>query len=181
MERKISPEFSCIKFFQIWDVPTQIPGHPGHSLSKTTEKGHWYKVLVQDIPTSGRKAFQPDFGAYRGLARVLFSPSNLQKEVKNPEKGHFYFLRPTLVCTKLWFKRDLIWIPDVPGISCPKTLSLRCFSLPDTGDQIPVLPFLVFRWKKLCVNSQCLNCEKAQGATRLGATRLRASEREIRL
>ena len=34
-----------IKFLQIRDVPTQIPGHPGHSLSKTTEKGHLHKVL----------------------------------------------------------------------------------------------------------------------------------------
>ena len=69
--RKNSPKFSCIKFFQIRDVPTQIPGHPGHSLSKTTEKGHLHRVFVRDIPTSG--------------------------------------------------------VPDVPGISCPKTLCLGCF------------------------------------------------------
>ena len=43
--RKISPKFSCIKFFQIRDVPTQIPGHPGHSLSKTTEKTTCIKCL----------------------------------------------------------------------------------------------------------------------------------------
>ena len=30
--RKISPNFSCIKFLHIRDVPTQIPGHPGHSV-----------------------------------------------------------------------------------------------------------------------------------------------------
>ena len=52
-ERKISPKFSCIKFFHIQEVPTQIPGHPGHSLSKTTEKGHLHKVSVRDIPMSG--------------------------------------------------------------------------------------------------------------------------------
>ena len=34
------------------DVPTQIPGHPGHSLSETTEKGHLHKVFIRDIPTS---------------------------------------------------------------------------------------------------------------------------------
>ena len=45
--------FSCIKFFQPRDVPTQIPGHYGHSLSKTKEKDHLHKVFVQDIPTSG--------------------------------------------------------------------------------------------------------------------------------
>ena len=56
--RKISPKFSCIKFFQIRDVPTQIPGHSGHSLSKTTEKGHLHKVFVRDIPTSGSRMSQ---------------------------------------------------------------------------------------------------------------------------
>ena len=45
-ERKISPKlFCCIKFFQIRDVPTQIPGHPGHSVSKTTEKATCIKFL----------------------------------------------------------------------------------------------------------------------------------------
>ena len=53
VSRKISPTFSCIKFLQIRDVPTQISGHPGDSLSKTTEKGHLHKVSVRDIPTSG--------------------------------------------------------------------------------------------------------------------------------
>ena len=52
-ERKISPKFSCIKFFHVRDVPTQILGYPGHSLSKTTGKGHLHKVFVRDIPTSG--------------------------------------------------------------------------------------------------------------------------------
>ena len=52
-ERKISLKFSCINFFQIRDVPTQISGHPGHSVSKTTEKGRLHKVFVRDIPTSG--------------------------------------------------------------------------------------------------------------------------------
>ena len=42
-----------MKFYQIRDVPTQILGHPNHSLSKTTEKGHLHKVFVRDIPTSG--------------------------------------------------------------------------------------------------------------------------------
>ena len=56
--RQISPKFSCIKFFQIRDVPTQIPGHPGHSLSKTTEKGQLHKVFVCDIPTSGSRMSQ---------------------------------------------------------------------------------------------------------------------------
>ena len=43
--RNISPKFPCIKFFQIRDVPTQILGHPGHSLSKTTEKATCIKFL----------------------------------------------------------------------------------------------------------------------------------------
>ena len=55
---KSAQSFFCIKFFQIRDVPTQIPGHPGHSLSKTTEKGHLHKVFVRDIPTSGSRMSQ---------------------------------------------------------------------------------------------------------------------------
>ena len=44
-------EFSCIKFFH-------VPGHPGHSVSKTTEKGQLHKVFVRDIPTSGPRMSQ---------------------------------------------------------------------------------------------------------------------------
>ena len=47
-----------------------------------------------------RKAFQPEFGAHRGLARVLKSPSNPQncrKKEKIPEKGTFIF------CAKPWY------------------------------------------------------------------------------
>ena len=49
---------------------------------------------------SGRKVFQPVFGAYRGLARVLKSPSNRQncrKKEEILEKGTFIF------CAKLWY------------------------------------------------------------------------------
>ena len=51
----------------------------------------------------------PGFGA--GF-EITLEPSELQKEGENPGKGHFYFLRQTLVCTKPWFKRDLT--PDPP-------------------------------------------------------------------
>ena len=47
-----------------------------------------------------RKAFQPEFGAYRGSARVLDSPSNPQncrKKGKNLDKGTFK------TCAKLWY------------------------------------------------------------------------------
>ena len=74
--RKISPKFSCIKFFQIWDVPTRIPGHPGHSVSKTTEKGHLHKVFVWDIPTSGSWMSQDrEKRVYTTTAGPLFSRS----------------------------------------------------------------------------------------------------------
>ena len=46
----------------------------------------------------------PGFGA--GF-EIALEASKLQKEGENPEKGHFYFLRQTLVCTKPWFKGDL--------------------------------------------------------------------------
>ena len=35
------------------DVPTQITGHPGHSLPETTEKVAVHLVSVRDIPRSG--------------------------------------------------------------------------------------------------------------------------------
>ena len=46
----------------------------------------------------------PGFGA--GF-EIALEPSKLQKEGENRAKGHFYFLRQTLVCNKPWFKRDL--------------------------------------------------------------------------
>ena len=52
------------------------------------------------FPFEFRKAFQPEFGAYRGLARVLRSPSNPQncrKKEKIQEKGTSIF------CAKPWY------------------------------------------------------------------------------
>ena len=40
---------------------------------------------------------------------IALEPSKLQKQAENPGKGHFYFLRQTLVCTKPWLKRDLMF------------------------------------------------------------------------
>ena len=64
--------FGCIKFFQIRDVPTQIPEHPGHSLSKTTEKCHLHKVFVRDIPTSGSRMSQ-EYPAQKLYVWAVFS------------------------------------------------------------------------------------------------------------
>ena len=64
---KNQPNVFLHKFFQVRDVPTQIPGHPGHSLSN-------------------------------GPLAQSFCPGYHD-----------------------------VWVPDVPGISCPKTLSLGCF------------------------------------------------------
>ena len=50
-ERKSSPKFSCMKFPNP-GRPGPNPGHAGHSLSKTTAKGHLHKVVVRDILTS---------------------------------------------------------------------------------------------------------------------------------
>ena len=53
-------------------------------------------------PSEVRKAFQPEFGAYRGLARGLKSPLNpqkLQKYTENLlEKGTF------IICAKPWYE-----------------------------------------------------------------------------
>ena len=66
-----------------------------------------------------RKAFQLDFGAYWGLARVLKSPSNPQncrKKENILERGAFIF------CAKLWyapiFKRDLILQACISFLRC---------------------------------------------------------------
>ena len=63
--------------------------------------GHsWTHSWGHSWAHSCRKAFQPEFGAYRGSARVLNSPSNppncRQKE-KILEKGTFK------TCAKLWY------------------------------------------------------------------------------
>ena len=81
--RKISPKFSCIKFFQIRDVPTQIPGHPGHSLSKTTEKGHLHRVFVRDIPTSGSRMSQ-EYPARKLSVWAAFSDPIFRSETLLP-------------------------------------------------------------------------------------------------
>ena len=48
----------CIQLFGSQGVPTQIAGHPAHSLSRTAEKGALHKFLpgtsqgrIRDIPT----------------------------------------------------------------------------------------------------------------------------------
>ena len=49
----------------------------------------------------------PGFGA--GF-EIALEPLKLQKEGANLGKGHFYFLRQILVCSKPWFERYLnIW------------------------------------------------------------------------
>ena len=111
------------------------------------------------------KAFQPEFGAYRGLARVLKSPSNpskLQKEGETPGKGHFYFLRQTLVCTNPWFKRDLMSdlckarVGESPG-ALSHTMVLKGLGPRPSSSKVPsstgplFLPF--FTWGGSSVSS----------------------------
>ena len=60
----------------------------------------FFALFELSVLTVFRKAFQPEFGAYRGSARVLNSPSNPQncrKKEKIPEKGTFK------TCAKLWY------------------------------------------------------------------------------
>ena len=72
---KSAQSFLAYKFFQIRDVPTQIPGHPSHSLSKTTEKGNLHKVFVRDIPTSGSRMSQ-EYPAQKLYVWAAFSDLN---------------------------------------------------------------------------------------------------------
>ena len=58
------------------------------------------RCCLSSLSEGNQKAPQPEFGAYRGLARVLKSPSNPQKPRKKEkimEKGTFIF------CAKLWY------------------------------------------------------------------------------
>ena len=66
VKRKIST-IGCEKSAQ-----SQIAGRPGHSLSKTTEKGHLHKVFVRDIPTSGSRMSQ-EYPAQKLYVWAVFS------------------------------------------------------------------------------------------------------------
>ena len=94
--QKISPECACIEFFWSRDVPTQIAGHPGHYLSKTTEKRTLHKVFVWDIRGWGQgypDVWVPDApgtSCPNTLSLVFFeflrsrSRSRLQLQSRNP-------------------------------------------------------------------------------------------------
>ena len=106
-------------FPALWDL--ELISEPLSLKPKTlVKKGYFSKkgiclharllIVLGRLSKRCQKAFQPEFGAYRGLARVLRSPLNSQncgQKAEHPGKGHFYFLRQTLVCTKPWVKRDL--------------------------------------------------------------------------
>ena len=93
-ERKISPKFFSIKFSWSRDIPTQIAGHAGHSLSKTTEKGALHQVFVWNIPG-------PESGISRCVGpwcrrnilpknfifRVFFIPGFWANGAKSPRTG----------------------------------------------------------------------------------------------
>ena len=49
----------------------------------------------------------PGFGA--GF-EIALERSKLRKEPENPGEARFHFLCQILVCTKLWFKRDLMLV-----------------------------------------------------------------------
>ena len=78
--------FSVCFFFDC----KQLPSVPTELILESVSTGVWCV---------------PGFGA--GF-EIALEPSKLQKEGDNPGKGHFYFLRQTLVCTNPWFERDLI-------------------------------------------------------------------------
>ena len=76
-----------------------------------------------------RKAFQPEIGAYRGLARVLKSPSNPQNcrnKQKILEKGTFIF------CAKPWYAPNPgskeIWLLKNPLYRTPNVYSPKPYS-----------------------------------------------------
>ena len=78
-------------------------------LTTTCYNNNSFRIILRDFEGISESVSTgllcvPGFGA--GFVFAL-EPSELQKEAKNPQKGHFYFLRQSLVCTKPSFKRDL--------------------------------------------------------------------------
>ena len=94
-----SPWGSQEEFVENWRVSVFKPyAKPYSECPKFSYKTYLVPGLKARCPN--RKAFQPGFGAYRGLARVLKSPSNPQncrKKEKSLEKATFIF------CAKLWY------------------------------------------------------------------------------
>ena len=87
-----------------------------------------------------RKAFQPEFGAYRGLARVLKSPSNprnCRKKEKILKKGTFIF------CAKPWYAPNpgsneiwwffSLWIGTRTPLQKLPLVKTTLYFLPDVG------------------------------------------------
>ena len=68
------------------------------------------KVRQKRMSLNNRKAFQLEFGAYWGLARVLQSPSssqNCRKKEKIQEKALFFLSAPNPVMHHALVQRDL--------------------------------------------------------------------------
>ena len=63
--------------FQIRDVPTQIPGHAGHSLSKATENTTCVKFLSRIGSLMSQKNFAQNF-----MFRLLFRSSRIHSQDK---------------------------------------------------------------------------------------------------
>ena len=73
-----------------------------HNCETGIAECHWNRNHIVGDPVENycQKALQPEFGAYRGLARVSKSPSkpqNCRKKEQNLEKGTPVF------CAKLWY------------------------------------------------------------------------------
>ena len=91
------------------------PGKGGADRAKKRKKGCTKKggIRFRSESVSTGVWCVPGFGA--GF-EIALEPSKLQKQREKPGKGDFYFLRQTLVCSKPWFKRDLIRVPKNLGV-----------------------------------------------------------------
>ena len=86
----------------IWGQKATRNGGPqfGACLILSERYTHVSQLISWILERFAGVAFQPEFGAYRGLARVLKSPLNPQncrKKEKILKKGTFIF------CAKLWY------------------------------------------------------------------------------
>ena len=101
------------------------PGEKGEKQLERTQKIQWRRrPEIADFSVPSESA-STRVWRVRGLGagfEIAIEPFRTA-ERRNPGKGHFYFLCQTLVCTKPWFKRDLI---PCSGRMCP---DLFCYLL----------------------------------------------------
>ena len=122
-----------------WDVPTQILGYPGHSRSKTTEKGTFWAAANGGVTNGGlrgvwphfleigqNRPFSPFFCLFRPFPEGAKSTWEIQK---TEDKGLFPqissdcikppSLKPPFAALQTLHE---VFVQDIPGPGCAKSI-----------------------------------------------------------